>query len=64
MIKNVYTNTAVTDGETISAESKSEVKVTVHIPDDISEAVRQQKINRLYDLLKPKKNSIKIKNVA
>lgn len=34
--------------------NKSEVKVTIHIPDDISETVRQQKISRLYDILKPK----------
>lgn len=30
------------------------VKVTIHIPDNISENTRQQKINRLYEILKPK----------
>ena len=32
------------------------IKVTVHIPDDVSPEVRQRKINRLYDLLKPPEN--------
>lgn len=30
------------------------VKVTIHIPDKVSENIKQQKINRLYDILKPK----------
>ena len=34
--------------------TENKVKVTIHIPDNISETVRQQKINRLYDILKPK----------
>lgn len=34
--------------------NESMVKITIHIPDDVSETVRQQKINRLYDILKPK----------
>ena len=54
MNRNVLTNTAVADGGTISAENISTVKVTIHIPDEVSETVRQQKINRLYDILKPK----------
>ena len=29
------------------------LKVTVHIPENVSPDVRQRKINRLYDLLKP-----------
>ena len=29
------------------------IKVTVHIPENVSPDVRQRKINRLYDLLKP-----------
>lgn len=33
---------------------ENNVKVTIHIPDEVSETVRQQKINRLYDILKPK----------
>ena len=34
--------------------TENKVKVTIHIPDNISETIRQQKINRLYDILKPK----------
>gem|GEM_PF-1916906 len=30
------------------------IKVTVTVPDSINTVVRQQKINRIYDLLKPK----------
>ena len=33
-------------------ESKP-IKVTIHIPENVSPDVRQRKINRLYDLLKP-----------
>ena len=29
------------------------IKVTVHIPENVSPDVRQRKINRLYDLLNP-----------
>lgn len=50
----LFTTTAVADGGTISAENISTVKVTIHIPDEVSETIRQQKINRLYDILKPK----------
>ena len=32
------------------------LKVTVHIPENVSPDVRQRKINRLYDLLKPPEN--------
>lgn len=34
--------------------STTEIKVTVRIPSDVSESIKQQKINRLYDILKPK----------
>ena len=30
------------------------IKVTITVPDSINTVVRQQKINRIYDLLKPK----------
>ncbi len=33
------------------------INVKIHIPDKISESVKQQKINRLYDILKPKNKS-------
>ena len=35
---------------------KQPLKVTVHIPENVSPDVRQRKINRLYDLLKPPEN--------
>lgn len=35
-------------------ENTKTVKVTIHVPDKISENIKQQKINRLYDILKPK----------
>ena len=35
-------------------ENAQTVKVTIHVSDKISENVKQQKINRLYEILKPK----------
>lgn len=35
-------------------DSNKHIKVKVHIPENVSETVKQQKINRLYDILKPK----------
>lgn len=32
-------------------------KVTIHIPDTVSDSVKQQKINKLYDILKPQKET-------
>ena len=55
MIRNVsLTNVAVAENETDSAEKDFKVRVTIHIPDNVSESIKQQKINRLYDILKPK----------
>lgn len=55
MIRNVsLTTTAVAENETDSAEKDFKVIVTIHIPDNVSETLKQQKINRLYDILKPK----------
>lgn len=31
-----------------------DIKVTVHVPDKISESVRREKINLIYDILTPK----------
>jgi len=33
---------------------KQKIKVIVHLPDKINEVIKQQKINRIYDLLKQK----------
>ena len=37
-------------------------KVTVHLPDVVSESVRQSKIDRLYDILKSKSAENENKN--
>ena len=34
--------------------SSNNIKVTVHIPENVIETVRQQKINLIYDILSPK----------
>lgn len=34
-----------------------DIKVTVHIPENVSERVRQQKIDKIYDILSGKKAS-------
>lgn len=39
-----------------NTNTQAEVKVTIHIPDKVSDCIRQQKINRLYDILKPRKD--------
>ena len=46
----LFTNTAIEGKNNTSAE----MKVTIHLPEEVSEIVRQQKINYLYDILKPK----------
>jgi len=38
---------------------KREIQITVHIPDKVTENIKQLKINRLYDILKPKTKSSK-----
>ena len=38
----------------VKAEVPSKVKVVVRIPDHIPESVQRQKINQIYDILKPK----------
>jgi hypothetical protein len=35
----------------------SEIKVSVQIPDNVSEHIKQQKINIIYDILNPEKIS-------
>lgn len=31
-----------------------QIKITVHLPENVSENARRQKINRIYDILNPK----------
>jgi len=35
----------------------SKITVKIHVPNKISGTVKQEKINRLYDILKPKKTA-------
>lgn len=49
MIRNELTLNTTTN-----INASAEIKVTIHLPEDVSEVVRQQKINHLYDVLKPK----------
>lgn len=44
--------------EKLNLNKPSEVKVTVILPDNVNAVIRQQKINRIYDLLKPKEKSM------
>lgn len=37
----------------VKTDSTKKIPVKVHIPDNVSEGVRQKKINRIYDLLNP-----------
>lgn len=37
----------------IAAKTKEKVMVTIHIPEAIAENLKQQKINRIYDILNP-----------
>jgi hypothetical protein len=48
-----YNNEVTTAMLTGSKKTSTEIKVTVHTPDSIPESVRRQKINKLYDILKP-----------
>ena len=40
-------------GQPVKAVDSERIKVTVHIPENMSETSRQQKINRIYDILNP-----------
>jgi hypothetical protein len=44
---NIYMNQ-----ENINTAQTRETQVTVHLPDTVNEVIRQQKVNRIYDLLK------------
>ena len=52
--RNTETETIIRDtGCAVKAADSKGIKVTVHIPDHLSEMSRQQKINRIYDILSP-----------
>ena len=39
----------------MNQETKSQnINVIIHLPEEVSEIIKQQKINRIYDILNPK----------
>ena len=52
--KIIATNMA-DNGSSHTANSNilNKIKLTIHIPENIQENVRQQKVNRIYDILNP-----------
>lgn len=47
-----YSYTSATDYSAADAEP-TQLNVTVHIPNNVHETIRRQKINRIYDILNP-----------
>lgn len=48
---------SVADGKDVHVDKTympQQIKITVHLPKNISEDARRQKINRIYDILNPK----------
>lgn len=37
----------------VKMKVSNEIKVTIHLPENVHETIRQQKINKIYDLLNP-----------
>ena len=57
MNKTIDTNLIIQkESQTVKTGISTEIKVTVHVPEQLHERVRQQKINRIYDILNPKKS--------
>ena len=42
-------------GERIIEHTINNIKVTIHIPENVSESVKRNRINQIYDILKPDK---------
>ena len=40
---------------TTGQQNIDKIKITVHIPESVSDVIRQSKINKIYDILSPKK---------
>lgn len=52
--KIITTDMADNDSShTDNSNTLNKIKLTVHIPENIQENVRQQKVNRIYDILNP-----------
>ena len=53
---NITEDRTTKKSEIVSSDMPVAVKVTIHILDDVPELVKQQKINRIYDILTKKKS--------
>jgi len=49
-------NKEITEKTMKNTKDIKPVEVKIHIPEKVDSALKQQKINRLYDILAPKKN--------
>ncbi|MDE7361418.1 MAG: hypothetical protein K2N38_05740 [Oscillospiraceae bacterium] len=56
MIRNTFTYH--------TEDNSAEFVVNISVPDEVSETVKQQKIERLYDILKPKNDDNDSLNAA
>ena len=55
-MKDAVVNIISDTESAVKAEPPKKIKVTVRIPDHLHERVRQQKVNRIYDILNPEKS--------
>lgn len=49
--------------EKITEHTSNGIKVTVHIPENVSDSVKRNRINQIYDILKSDKNDTDKKDV-
>lgn len=47
----------------ITEHTSNGIKVTVHIPENVSDSVKRNRINQIYDILKSDKNDTNKKDV-
>lgn len=53
MNKQNFSNISIPDMSAVVKEEAKKINVTIHVPDHLHERVRNQKINRIYDILNP-----------
>lgn len=49
--------------EKIIEQTTNGIKVTVHVPENVSDSVKRNRINQIYDILKSDKNDTDTKDV-
>lgn len=49
--------------EKITEHTSNGIKVTVHVPENVSDSVKRNRINQIYDILKSDKNDTDKKDV-